>query len=140
MGRGIRRLLLFVILLVALGVRLWGITNPLLDDQAWRQADTASMSSHMLGHLTDIPRVFLPQLNYDGVTPQRVELEFPFLPYLLAWTWTLFGWADIWGRLWSVGLSLVTVLGIYDLGRKMFTDRAGLFAAAIYTIMPLSIY
>jgi len=140
MGRGIRRLLLFLILLVALGVRLRGITNPLLDDQAWRQADTASMSSHMLGHLTDIPSVFLPQLNYDGVTPQRVELEFPFLPYLLACTWTLFGWADIWGRLWSVVLSLVTVGGVYYLGRKMFTDRAGLLAATIYALMPLSIY
>ena len=140
MGRGIRRTLLFLILLVALAVRLWGITNPLLDDQAWRQADTASMSSNMLGHLTDIPSVFLPQLNYDGVTPQRVELEFPFLPYLLAWTWTLFGWADIWGRLWSVVLSLLTVGGIYELGRKMFTDRAGLFAAAIYALMPLAIY
>ena len=140
MGRGIRRLLLFLILLVALGVRLRGITNPLLDDQAWRQADTASMATHMLGRLTDIPSVFLPQLNYDGVTPQRVELEFPFLPYLLAWTWTLFGWADIWGRVWSVGLSLVTLGAIYDLGRRMFTDRAGLMAAAIYALMPLSIY
>ncbi|SPF35387.1 Dolichyl-phosphate-mannose-mannosyltransferase family protein [Candidatus Desulfosporosinus infrequens] len=140
MGRGIRRLLLFLILLVALGVRLRGITNPLLDDQAWRQADTASISSHMLGHLTDIPSVFMPQLNYDGITPQRVELEFPFLPYLLAWTWTLFGWADIWGRIWSVVLSLVTVGGIYELGRKLFTDRAGLYASAIYALMPLSIY
>ena len=140
MGRGIRRLFLLLILLVALGVRLRGITNPLLDDQAWRQADTASMATHMLGRLTDIPSVFLPQLNYDGVTPQRAELEFPFLPYLLAWTWTLFGRADIWGRLWSVVLSLVTVGGIYYLGRKMFTDRAGLFAAAIYALMPLSIY
>ncbi|TGE34298.1 glycosyltransferase family 39 protein [Desulfosporosinus sp. Sb-LF] len=140
MGRGIRQFLLILILLLALGTRLRGITNPLLDNQAWRQADTASMSIHMLGHLTDFPSVFLPQLNYDGVTPQRVELEFPFLPYLLAWTWSLFGWADIWGRLWSVCLSLVTVVGIYDLGRKMFTERAGLFAAAIYAVMPLSIY
>ena len=140
MGGGVRRLLLFVILLLALGARLRGITNPLLDDQGWRQADTASMAIHMLGRLTDIPSVFLPQLNYDGVTPQRVELEFPFLPYLLAWTWTLFGWADIWGRLWSVVLSLVTVGGVYYLGRKMFTDRVGLLAATIYALMPLSIY
>jgi len=140
MGGGIRRLLLLAILLVALGARLRGITSPLLDDQAWRQADTASMAIHMLGRLTDIPGVFLPQLNYDGVTPQSVELEFPFLPYLLAWTWTLFGWADIWGRLWSVVLSLITVGGIYYLGRQMFTDRVGLFAATIYALMPLSIY
>ena len=140
MGRGIRRLLLFLVLLVALGVRLRGITNPLLDNQGWRQADTASMATHMLGHLSDIPNVFLPQLNYDGITPQRVELEFPFLPYLLAWTWTVFGWSDIWGRLWSIFLSLITVGGIYELGRKLFTDRAGLLAAVIYALMPLSIY
>jgi len=140
MGRRVRGLLLFVILLIALGLRLKGITNPLLDDQAWRQADTASMAFHMLGRLTDLPRVFLPQLSYDGVIPQSVELEFPFLPYLLAWTWTLFGWADIWGRLWSIALSLLTIGGVYSLGRSMFTDRVGLTAAAIYAIMPLSIY
>lgn len=140
MGRGIRQWWLFLIVLVALGLRLRGITNPLLDNQAWRQADTASMASHMLGRLTDLPNVFIPLLSYDGITPQRVELEFPFLPYLLAWTWTIFGWADLWGRLWSVMLSLLTIGGIYYLGRQMFTDRAGLFAAAIYTLMPLSIY
>lgn len=140
MGRGRSRLILILILLVACGVRLRGITNPLLDDQAWRQADTASMAWHILGHLTDIPSVFVPKLNYDGIVPQKVELEFPFLPYLLAWTWTLFGWADIWGRLWSVVLALVTVGGIYDLGRRLFTDRAGLLAAAFYALMPLSIY
>ncbi len=80
------------------------------------------------------------QLSYDGVTPQIVELEFPFLPYLLAWTWTLFGWADIWGRLWSVFLSLVAVGGVYYLGRELFNVRVGLLAAAIYALMPLSIY
>ena len=140
MGRGIRRWSLLLILLLALGLRLRGITNPLLDDQAWRQADTASMATHMLGHLTDLPNVFFPQLNYDGVIPQRVELEFPFLPYLLAWTWTFFGWADIWGRLWSVILSMLTIAGIYTLGRDLFTVRVGLFAATIYASMPLSIY
>ena len=140
MGGRVRRLLMLGILLLALGVRLKGITNPLLDDQAWRQADTASMAFNMLGRLTDLPNVFLPQLNYDGVTPQGVELEFPFLPYLLACTWTLLGWADLWGRLWSVALSLVTVGGIYYLGQKMFSDRVGLWAAAIYALMPLSIY
>ena len=140
MGRGIRRILLFLILMIALGFRLRGITNPLLDDQAWRQADTACIATHMLGRLPDIPQVFIPKLNYDGVIPQKVELEFPFLPYLLAWTWRALGWADIWGRLWAVVFSLLTVLGIYDLGRNLFSDRAGLLAAAIYALMPLSIY
>lgn len=140
MGRGIRRTFLFLILVLALLVRLRGVMNPLLDDQAWRQADTASMATHMLGHLTDIPDVFFPELNYDGVAPQRVELEFPFLPYLLASTWSILGWADIWGRLWAIGLSLMTVGGVYALGCRLFSDRAGLFAAAIYAFMPLATY
>lgn len=140
MGRGISRFFLIVILLIALALRLRGITNPLLDDQGWRQADTASMATHMMGHLLDFPKVFIPQLNYDGLTPQNVELEFPFLPYLLAWTWSIMGWADLWGRLWSVALSLVTVAGVYYLGRLIFSERVGLFASAIYALIPLSVY
>lgn len=140
MGRRVRWFLLVTILGVALLVRLKGITNPLLDDQAWRQADTASIAFHMLGHLQDFPKVLLPQLNYDGIVPQNVELEFPIFPYLLAWTWALFGWADVWGRLWAVFLSLISLCGLYDLGRNLFSDRVGILAIAIYALMPMSIY
>lgn len=140
MGRRVKWFLLVTILGVALLVRLKGITNPLLDDQGWRQADTASIAVHMLGHLLDFPKVMLPQLNYDGIVPQHVELEFPIFPYLLAWTWTLFGWADVWGRLWAVFLSLISLCGLYDLGRNLFSDRVGLLATAIYALMPLAIY
>jgi hypothetical protein len=140
MGRRVRWLILGLILGVALLVRLKGITSPLLDDQGWRQADTASIAVHMLGRLLNLPKAFLPQLNYDGVVPQHVELEFPLFPYLLAWTWTLFGWADIWGRLWAVFLSLISLYGIYDLGKNLFSERIGILATAIYSLMPLSIY
>ncbi|MFZ3101926.1 MAG: glycosyltransferase family 39 protein [Desulfitobacteriaceae bacterium] len=140
MGRGISRSSFISIVILALLLRLKGIVNPLLDDQAWRQADTATMATHMLGHLADFPRVFFPHLNYDAVVPQKVELEFPFLPYLLACTWSILGWADVWGRLWSVLLSILTVWGIYDLARRIFSERVALLAAAIYAVMPLAVY
>ncbi|MHB8124147.1 MAG: ArnT family glycosyltransferase [Desulfitobacteriaceae bacterium] len=140
MGRGIRRSILTSILILALLLRLKGITNPLLDDQAWRQADTAAMATHMLGHLADFPGVLFPHLNYDAVVPQKVELEFPFLPYLLACTWSIFGWADVWGRLWSVLFSLLTIWGIYDLAYRIFSERVALLASAIYAVMPLAVY
>ncbi len=140
MGRGISRSILTSILIVALLLRLKGINNPLLDDQAWRQADTAAMATHMLGHLADFPGVFFPHLNYDAIVPQKVELEFPFLPYLLAVTWSILGWADVWGRLWSVLFSLLTVWGIYDLARRIFSERVALLASGIYTVMPLAVY
>ncbi|WP_088226578.1 glycosyltransferase family 39 protein [Desulfosporosinus sp. FKB] len=140
MGRRVRWCLLGFILGIALLLRLKGITNPLLDNQGWRQADTASIAVHMLSHLADFPKVLIPQLNYDGVAPQNVELEFPLFPYLLAWTWKLFGWADIWGRLWAIALSLLAIYGLYDLGKHVISERAGYLAAAIYTLLPLSIY
>lgn len=127
-------------MLLGLLLRLRGVTNPYLDDQGWRQADTASMAINMLGHLSDFPQVFFPHLNYDGATPQAVELEFPFLPYLLAWTWTFLGWQDLWGRLWAIFFSLLTIWGIYELGKKAFSQGVGLWAAAIYAFLPLTTY
>lgn len=140
MGRRVRRILFLGIVVLALALRLRGITNPLLDDQAWRQADTASMGLNMLGHLTHVPDVFFPRLLYDGAVPQKVELEFPFLPYLLAWTWTVFGWADIWGRLWAVLFSLLALWGLYDLGRNLFDERLALLSAGFYAVTPLAVY
>jgi hypothetical protein len=140
MGRGIKGLILTGIIISALLLRLKGITNPLLDDQAWRQADTASMALHMSGKLADFPGVFFPHLSYDGAVAQKVELEFPFLPYLLACTWSLLGWADVWGRLWAVLFSILTVWGIYDFAGRIFSERVGLLASAIYAVMPLSVY
>lgn len=140
MGRGIRLGIISGIFVLALALRLKGIFNPLLDDQAWRQADTATIALNMSGHLTDFPAVFFPHLNYDGIVPQKVELEFPFLPYLLAWTWSILGWSDVWGRLWSVLFSLLTIWGIYDLARRIFSERVALLASGIYAVFPLAVY
>ncbi len=140
MGRRVKRIILICIILFGLFTRLIGVLNPLLDDQGWRQADTASMALNMMGRLTNLPEVFFPYLLYDGIQPQRVELEFPFLPYLLAWIWTAFGWSDTAGRMAAISLSVASILGIYKLGRLILGERAGIFAAGIYSVLPLAIY
>ncbi|MHB1652271.1 MAG: ArnT family glycosyltransferase [Desulfitobacteriaceae bacterium] len=140
MDKIVKQGILGVIFLGALALRLRGIWNPLLDDQAWRQADTASIGFNMLGHLTAFPDVFFPRLMYDGVLPQKVELEFPFLPYLLAWTGSLFGWTDLWGRLWSILFSLLGLWGLYDLTRHLVSKRAAFLTAGFYAIVPITVY
>jgi hypothetical protein len=131
---------LFAILVLGTWLRLKGVTNPLLDDQAWRQADTASMALNMLGHLGNVPDVLFPLLNYDGVGPQKVELEFPFLPYILALTWRIFGWADFWGRIWAIVFSFFTLYGVFQFGRLWISERVGLWASALYALLPLTTY
>lgn len=140
MGRTVRRVLLLALLLLALVLRLRGIENPLLDDQAWRQTDTAGMAVFMQDRLSDLPDVFSPRLSYDGIVPQKAELEFPLLPYLLAWTWHFTGRADIWGRLWAVAFSLLAVWGIYQLGKNIMNASIGLLAAGLYAVIPLGVY
>ncbi|AGA69790.1 PMT family glycosyltransferase, 4-amino-4-deoxy-L-arabinose transferase [Desulfitobacterium dichloroeliminans LMG P-21439] len=139
MGQRVKGILVFI-LVVGVILRLQGVENPYLDDQGWRQADTASMALNMLGHLGDFPDVLFPTLNYDGSGPQPVELEFPFLPYLLAWTWTIFGWYDLWGRLWAISFSVLTMIGVYQFGKLTFSIRAGLWAVAFYAVIPLTTY
>lgn len=139
MGWRVRGVLVGILMLGAL-LRLKGLFNPLLDDQGWRQADTASMALNMLGHLGDFPDVLFPMLNYDGLGPQKVELEFPFLPYLLALTWKTLGWADVWGRVWAILFSLLTIGGVFEFGRRAFSIQVGILAAVLYAVIPLTVY
>lgn len=139
MGWRVKGILIGILILGAL-LRVRGIDNPLLDDQGWRQADTASMALNMVGHLGDFPDVLFPTLNYDGVGPQKVELEFPFLPYLLALTWTIVGSADVSGRIWAILFSLLTLWGVFEFGRRAFSVRVGILSAALYAVIPLTAY
>lgn len=48
-------------------------------------------------------------------------------------------YSDLWGRLLSVVVGLATVLLVYRLGRTLYSDLAGAFAAAFVALMPYTV-
>ncbi|HWJ02521.1 MAG TPA: glycosyltransferase family 39 protein, partial [Verrucomicrobiae bacterium] len=118
-------------------IRMYGIGNPLLDNHAWRQVDTASMAANFLeyGFLPPVP-----QLNYDGPPPNYAELEFPMVPLLVAAAWSLFGKSDLLARVVVLLFSGGTLVLIYLCGKQLYDATSGILAMAFFSVNPLAIY
>jgi 4-amino-4-deoxy-L-arabinose transferase-like glycosyltransferase len=81
-----------------------------------------------------------PQIDWAGNTPGYVESEFHIYPFIVSMLYSVFGINDMWGRLVSVICSVVTVYFLYLIVRRVIDERAALWSAFIYAIIPLNIY
>ena len=129
---------LFAIILLAIGLRLHGIHDPILDHPNWRQGDTASIARNFAQLNYNI---LYPQTNYDGPPPNYVELELQIVPFLAASLYKIFGVHAIFGRLISIAFSVgcVAVVGLF--ARWLFGSWiAGLIAAFFFAVFPGSAY
>ena len=106
-GLGPSMWLLAAVVLLGLGIRCIDLGAPLVDEQAWRQTDTAAIARNYF----EEGRPFLyPSVDWRGGTPGYVEMEFPLYPYLVAKLYAAFGRADEWiGRLVSALFSAGTI-------------------------------
>ncbi|MBV8425393.1 MAG: glycosyltransferase family 39 protein, partial [Candidatus Eremiobacteraeota bacterium] len=126
------------VLMLALGLRLVGLHDPIMDHPQWRQGDTAAIARNFAQLNFNI---FYPQTDYDGPPPNYVQLELQIVPYLAAIGYKIFGVHEIFGRLISIAFSLGTVVVVGYFGRWLFESAlAGLIAALLYAIFPGSIY
>lgn len=129
---------LCAILLLALGLRLHGLHDPILDHPGWRQGDTASIARNFARLRYDI---MYPQTTYNGAPPHYVELELQILPFLAATLYKFFGVHPIFGRLIAIAFSLGTIVVLAAFGRWLFASRlAGLGAAFAYAVFPGALY
>ena len=136
---GGRHVWLWAISAVALALRLIELGGPLIDGQAWRQADTAAMARnfHEEGGSICYPRV-----DWRGTTPGYVETNFPLYPFLVARLYDLAGGVHEWlGRLLSALLATAAGALLYVLAWRIYRQRllAGL-AALLFALLPLSLY
>ena len=67
-----------------------------------------------------------------------IDVNPPF-SYLLFWLWGKLSDSLVWMRSLSALFSVATVGLIFFFGKKYFTFRAGLFAAGLYALLPLSV-
>ncbi len=129
---------LFAILALALGLRLHGIGNPIMDHPGWRQGDTAAIARNFARGPFNI---MYPQTIYNGPAPNYVELELQIVPFFAAVLYKAFGIHEVFGRLITLAFSLGTIAGVAVFARWLFTDAlAGLLAGFFYAVFPGSVY
>lgn len=104
---------------------------------SWRQADTASIAKNF--YLNDF-KILYPQIEWRGDTHGYVESEFHVYPFIVALLYSVSGVNDAWGRVVSVIFTVLTIYGLYLLVRKIISENTALWAAFIYSILPLNIY
>lgn len=127
---------LLAILVLSVLVRLVHIHAPLAGWHDWRQADTAAIARNFYGSGHS---PLFPQIDWRGDTAGYVESEFPFYTYLVSLLYRLTGVHEVVGRAISILFSLVGIVGIFALARGLWSERAGLHAAAVMAFMPLHV-
>lgn len=137
---------LWLILILAFVVRLYGFTNPIADWHSWRQADTSAVSRNFIKQGYDIlhPRFDdLSNVASGKDNPQGYRfVEFPIYNLLQAGLFQLIGILTLeeWGRIVTIISSLFSIALIYLLVKKFANVQIALLSAGIYAFLPYTIY
>lgn len=138
--------ILSILLVLGLFVRLYKINNPVADWHSWRQADTAAVSRNFV---EDRINLFLPK--YDDVSsiqsgidnPQGLRMvEFPVYNAIHAIFYITFPQfsLEVWGRLTTAIISLITAIFLYLLVRKNYNKNIAFLTSFFFLFLPFNIY
>ncbi len=139
-------LLLSLIIILGFVVRLYKIGNPVADWHSWRQADTASVSrvykeqgiNLLLPRYHDISSIQTGVFNPKGYR----MVEFPFYNAVTALADNAFPKIslEIWARLITISMALITSFFLYLIGKRLLGKWGGLLTAFFYLFIPFNIY
>jgi hypothetical protein len=127
-------------------VRLYKIDSPIADWHSWRQADTASVSKTFVERGVNMlyPRYHDISSIQTGIfNPEGFRMvEFPVYNALHAVLYKSFGTfsLEVWGRMLTALISVLTGFFIYLLGKKHYSMKVGLFAAFFFLFLPFNIF
>lgn len=141
----LRTLALLVILILAFAVRLYKIDNPIADWHSWRQADTAAVARNFVKSGFNFLR---PQVDNFVITNDKglenrerlFYVEPPIYQTIVFIFYKLWGVREYLARFVSIIFSLATIIFIYLLAKKYFSETTALFAAFFFAFIPYSIY
>jgi hypothetical protein len=133
------RVVLAFVLIFGFFARAATYKIPLLDHQAWRQADTASIGRNFVRERFNL---FYPQVDQrGGQDVGYVETGLELFPFLVALLWKVSGVHAEVGRLLSALLFLASCLMVWRFVRRRFGDETGLVAAFFYAFgFPLMLW
>jgi len=138
------KIILFLIIVLGLGLRLYKIDIPLADHHSWRQADTAAVARNFIKSGFDF---FKPQIDnfiplHPGV-PNKERLflvEPPIYNSLVAGVYSILGVGIKWARMVSIIFSLGSAILLYLISKKYFGAKVGLLSAFFFSVLPYNIF
>ncbi len=139
-------LFLFIVVLLALSLRLYRVDNPVADWHSWRQADTSAVSRNFIKFGFDPlhPRFDdLSNVPSGKDNPQGWRfVEFPIYNLLSAGATQNIGIfsLELWERLISILSSLGSLIFLYLLVKKYLGRKIGLWSAFFFAVLPYNIY
>ncbi|MBI5497735.1 MAG: glycosyltransferase family 39 protein [Deltaproteobacteria bacterium] len=119
-----------VVMVLFLLAHLPGLTQPPLDDHAWRQTDTAAVARNFSEEDTDILH---PRVDARGEHSGITGMEFPLFNWGIHAVNSVAGFAHWHGRVLSLLAGLWGLWNLYLLGRRRYdvtTGRAAMMALA----------
>jgi 4-amino-4-deoxy-L-arabinose transferase-like glycosyltransferase len=127
-----------IVFLTAAGVRAVDL-NRAADGrirEGWREADYAALARSFDREGMDITA---PRIDWRGAGPGYAEMEFPFVPWLTASLYRVFGPHEVVGRAVSYTFALLAFLVFCVLARSLLPPSGALFAAGFFALAPLAV-
>lgn len=136
---------LFLIIFLALLVRLYKIDSPIADWHSWRQADTAAVTRNFIeeGFNPFLPRGddMSPIAEKSVPNLERFRfVEFPVYNIIVYPIYLIFGVEEKLHRLVSVFFSLGSIIFTFLITRRYLGKPKGLLASFIYAMLPFNIF
>lgn len=141
----LERRLLIAIVIVAIGLRLYHLTSPIGDWHSFRQADTASVTREYVKQGIDVLHPKYQdfaniQSGLDNLEGWRM-VEFPLINAVIAAGVKYLGLPLVaTSRVVSIAFSLLTLLSLYFLVRELSGKRVAVMTAAVFAVLPYSVF
>ncbi|MBU1071400.1 glycosyltransferase family 39 protein [Patescibacteria group bacterium] len=140
-----KHLAFFLILVMALMVRLYKIDSPVADWHSWRQADTASVTRVFSQEGVNL---FIPRYQDISNIPSGLEnpngyrmVEFPLYNLMHLGVFRLGNLnLETAGRLTSVILSLFSLTLVYLIANKISGKKTALYSSLFFALLPFNIF
>ena len=138
--------LLILIILLAFVLRLYKISNPVLDWHSWRQADTASVTREYVK--SDLNPLYPKYHDLSNIPSGKDNLEgyrmveFPIYNLLVASILKTIPSLQLeaTSRIVSILFSIGTLTSIFFLTKFYFGKKAGFLAAFFFAVIPYSVF
>ena len=146
MKTSIYRLGICLVLVLTIGLRLYHITSPVADWHSFRQVDTAGVAVGFLRFGFDIfhPRYEdLSNIQSGKDNPMGYRMvEFPMYQYVAASFAKTFSQlpVEVWLRLVNIAASAGTAVVLILLVTRFANPTTGLFAGAVYALLPYGMF